>query len=48
MTELTSSFVVKKKGLLNATKKYGNAVGEGHGYLKNWIWWTGRLPTGVA
>jgi hypothetical protein len=33
--------VVKKKGLINATKKSGNLAGEGHAYLKNWIWWTG-------
>ena len=39
--QLIDSFVIKKKGLLNATKKYGNTAGEGHAYLKNWIWWTG-------
>jgi len=33
--------VVKKKGLLNATKKSGGQAGEGHAYLKNWIWWLG-------
>jgi len=33
--------VVKKKGLLQATKKSGGAAGEGHAYLRNWIWWTG-------
>lgn len=36
------SFVVKKKGLIASTKKYGNAAGEGVGYLKSWLWWTGE------
>jgi len=35
------SFVVKKKGLLASTAKHGNSAGEGHGYLKSWLWWTG-------
>ncbi|WVW86403.1 hypothetical protein I302_108449 [Kwoniella bestiolae CBS 10118] len=38
-----SSFVIKKKGLLNSTKKYGNVAGEGHGYLKSWLWWAGMI-----
>ncbi len=33
--------MIKKKGLIAATRKAGNTAGEGHGYLKNWIWWTG-------
>ena len=37
------SFVVKKKGLLASTAKHGNVAGEGHGYLKSWLWWTGEL-----
>lgn len=37
------SFVVKKLGLIRATKKYGNVAGEGHGYLKSWLWWTGMI-----
>lgn len=36
------SFVVKKKGLLASTAKYGNQAGEGVGYLKSWLWWTGQ------
>ena len=40
---LMVSFVVKKKGLIRATAKYGNATGEGHGYLKSWLWWTGMI-----
>lgn len=35
------SFVVKKKGLLAANEKYSEVAGEGYGYLKNWMWWTG-------
>ncbi|TKX20068.1 magnesium transporter NIPA-like protein 3 [Elsinoe australis] len=35
------SFVVKKVGLLQANKKYNEEAGEGYGYLKNWMWWTG-------
>ncbi|WWD03926.1 hypothetical protein V865_001984 [Kwoniella europaea PYCC6329] len=38
-----SSFVIKKKGLINSTKKYGNVAGEGHGYLKSWLWWAGMI-----
>ncbi|WVO17108.1 hypothetical protein L204_104798 [Cryptococcus depauperatus] len=38
-----SSFVIKKKGLLNSTAKYGNQAGEGHAYLKNWLWWLGMV-----
>lgn len=37
------SFVVKKKGLLAATAKSGNVAGEGHAYLKNWLWWVGMI-----
>jgi len=35
------SFVLKKKGLLKANKKYNQEAGEGYGYLKNAWWWTG-------
>lgn len=38
-----TSFVIKKKGLLIATSKSGNKAGEGHGYLKSWVWWLGRF-----
>jgi hypothetical protein len=37
------SFVVKKKGLLRATQKHGNQAGEGHAYLKSWLWWAGMV-----
>jgi hypothetical protein len=35
------SFVIKKKGLIAATRKSGNVAGEGHAYLKSWLWWVG-------
>ncbi|KAK7533356.1 magnesium transporter NIPA-domain-containing protein [Phyllosticta citribraziliensis] len=35
------SFVLKKKGLLRANEKYNEVAGEGYGYLRNWMWWTG-------
>ncbi|ODN77443.1 hypothetical protein L202_04621 [Cryptococcus amylolentus CBS 6039] len=38
-----TSFVIKKKGLINSTKKYGNQAGEGHAYLKSWMWWLGMI-----
>ncbi|WVQ94914.1 hypothetical protein IAU59_002000 [Kwoniella sp. CBS 9459] len=38
-----ASFVIKKKGLLNSTAKYGNVAGEGHAYLKSWMWWAGMI-----
>ncbi|EKD04760.1 hypothetical protein A1Q2_00990 [Trichosporon asahii var. asahii CBS 8904] len=38
-----TSFVIKKKGLLKSTEKAGNEAGEGHAYLKSWLWWTGMI-----
>lgn len=38
-----ASFVIKKRGLLSATQKAGNAAGEGHAYLKNVVWWIGMI-----
>jgi drug/metabolite transporter (DMT)-like permease len=35
------SFVLKKIGLLRANEKYDQAAGEGYGYLKNAMWWSG-------
>jgi drug/metabolite transporter (DMT)-like permease len=35
------SFVLKKIGLLKANEKYDEAAGEGYGYLKNMLWWSG-------
>ncbi|KAF9156889.1 hypothetical protein DFQ26_009201 [Actinomortierella ambigua] len=37
-----SSFVFKKKGLLNCTKD-GMVAGEGYAYLKSAMWWAGML-----
>ncbi|KAF9436207.1 hypothetical protein BGZ76_004560 [Entomortierella beljakovae] len=37
-----ASFVFKKKGLLNCTKD-GMLAGEGHAYLKSFMWWTGMI-----
>lgn len=36
-----TSFVLKKAGLLKANVKYNEEAGEGYGYLKNALWWTG-------
>jgi len=36
-----TSFVLKKAGLLRANVKYNEEAGEGYGYLKNALWWTG-------
>lgn len=36
-----TSFVLKKVGLLKANIKYNEEAGEGYGYLKNALWWTG-------
>ncbi|GAA5889355.1 hypothetical protein JCM5296_006338 [Sporobolomyces johnsonii] len=36
-----ASFCLKKKGLLAAQKKAGGVAGEGHPYLKSWLWWSG-------
>ncbi|KAI7889216.1 magnesium transporter NIPA-domain-containing protein [Mucor mucedo] len=38
-----SSFVLKKKGLLEATEKSGGVAGEGYGYLKSPMWWSGMI-----
>jgi len=38
-----SSFVFKKKGLLQSQAKFGQQAGEGHAYLKSWLWWTGMV-----
>lgn len=35
------SFVLKKIGLLRANEKYQEEAGEGYGYLRNVMWWTG-------
>ncbi|ORY49350.1 DUF803-domain-containing protein [Rhizoclosmatium globosum] len=37
-----SSFILKKKGLLDAQKKHGE-IGSGHSYLSSPLWWIGLL-----
>ncbi|KAG1229358.1 hypothetical protein G6F35_002122 [Rhizopus arrhizus] len=38
-----SSFVFKKKGLLQSTNESGGVAGEGYTYLKSAMWWTGMI-----
>ncbi|KAI7867808.1 magnesium transporter NIPA-domain-containing protein [Spinellus fusiger] len=38
-----SSFVFKKKGLLQSVEKCGGVAGEGYGYLKSFMWWLGMI-----
>ncbi|KAI9029603.1 magnesium transporter NIPA-domain-containing protein [Phycomyces nitens] len=38
-----SSFVFKKKGLLQSVEKAGGVAGEGYGYLKSVMWWAGMI-----
>ncbi|KAJ3208934.1 hypothetical protein HDU67_006472 [Dinochytrium kinnereticum] len=38
-----ASFVLKKRGLLDSNLKENKKPGEGHGYLKNPLWWTGLI-----
>ncbi|KAL4631629.1 magnesium transporter NIPA2-like [Arapaima gigas] len=43
------SFVVKKKGLLRQARRGSRRAGHGgHGYLKEWLWWTGLLLMGTG
>ncbi|CAI2168916.1 5257_t:CDS:2 [Funneliformis geosporum] len=38
-----SSFVFKKKGLIQAQGQAGSVAGQGHNYLSNGLWWTGMI-----
>ncbi|KAI8975995.1 magnesium transporter NIPA-domain-containing protein [Pilobolus umbonatus] len=38
-----SSFVFKKKGLLDSNAKSGGVAGEGYSYLKSSMWWAGMI-----
>ncbi|KAG1468178.1 hypothetical protein G6F56_003989 [Rhizopus delemar] len=38
-----SSFVFKKKGLIQSTEKTGGIAGEGYSYLKSTMWWSGMI-----
>ncbi|XP_051820881.1 magnesium transporter NIPA3 [Antechinus flavipes] len=44
-----SSFILKKKGLLELAKKGITRAGQGgHSYLKEWLWWAGLLSMGIG
>ncbi|OBZ81261.1 Magnesium transporter NIPA2, partial [Choanephora cucurbitarum] len=38
-----SSFVFKKKGLLESNQKSGRDAGDDYGYLKSPMWWSGMI-----
>uniref|UniRef100_A0A8D0B9T4 Uncharacterized protein n=1 Tax=Salvator merianae TaxID=96440 RepID=A0A8D0B9T4_SALMN len=41
-----SSFILKKKGLLQLAEKGFTRAGQGgHSYLKEWLWWAGLLSS---
>ncbi|XP_051698472.1 magnesium transporter NIPA3 isoform X1 [Oryctolagus cuniculus] len=44
-----SSFILKKKGLLELANKGITRAGQGgHSYLKEWLWWAGLLSMGAG
>ncbi|XP_041527535.1 magnesium transporter NIPA3 isoform X1 [Microtus oregoni] len=44
-----SSFILKKKGLLQLANKGITRAGQGgHSYLKEWVWWAGLLSMGAG
>ncbi|XP_069313549.1 magnesium transporter NIPA3 [Eulemur rufifrons] len=44
-----SSFILKKKGLLQLAEKGFTRAGHGgHSYLKEWLWWAGLLSMGAG
>ncbi|XP_034267253.1 magnesium transporter NIPA3 [Pantherophis guttatus] len=44
-----SSFILKKKGLLQMAAKGFTRAGEGgYSYLKEWLWWAGLLSLGIG
>ncbi|KAJ3068451.1 hypothetical protein HDU98_008373, partial [Podochytrium sp. JEL0797] len=38
-----ASFILKKRGLLDANAMDGRRPGTSHSYLKNTLWWTGMI-----
>ena len=45
---LGSSFIIKKKALIKINNLgHLRASSGGHGYLKQWIWWTGFLSSKI-
>ncbi|XP_038625221.1 magnesium transporter NIPA3 [Tachyglossus aculeatus] len=44
-----SSFILKKKGLLQLAASGATRAGQGgHSYLKQWLWWAGLLSMGLG
>ncbi|XP_066488552.1 magnesium transporter NIPA3 [Tiliqua scincoides] len=44
-----SSFILKKKGLLQLAEKGATRAGQGgYSYLKEWLWWAGLLMMGIG
>ncbi|XP_062991444.1 magnesium transporter NIPA3 [Elgaria multicarinata webbii] len=44
-----SSFILKKKGLLQLAEKGFTRAGQGgYSYLKEWLWWAGLLSMGIG
>ncbi|KAJ3238922.1 hypothetical protein HDU81_006933 [Chytriomyces hyalinus] len=42
-----TSFILKKKGLIEAAKTHGD-IGNGHAYLSNSLWWIGLVLMGLG
>ncbi|KAI7884537.1 DUF803-domain-containing protein [Lichtheimia hyalospora FSU 10163] len=43
------SFIITKKGLMNAQKRHGVSAADGkHHYLRNWTWWAGMGTMAVG
>lgn len=43
-----TSFIITKKGLIDATKRTGTSQAQGHAYLQNPIWWAGIITMAVG
>ncbi len=41
------SFIITKKGLIDANRQNGKVAGEGYGYLKNPMWWAGTSTSNL-
>jgi magnesium transporter len=40
-----TSFIITKKGLMEANRNNGGAAGEGYDYLKSPMWWAGTVTS---
>jgi hypothetical protein len=41
-----SSFILKKRGLLNIARNSNTRAGQGgYAYLKEWLWWAGLITS---